>query len=271
MRRYVCVFFFLLACMLARGQEAYTDLVRQGMDALAVDSLSQAEASFRAAMSKEPTHHGNSELFRYLGRIKERQEKNSEALEMYTSGLNLSPNNVELRLDRAALYYRMGNQARAASDYSDVIDLQSTNMEALQMRAHIRASMHDYKGARADYETMLVAEPHNESALVGLVLVNDRSGRPREAMEQISALISVYPRRALFYAIRGGMEQRRKQYEQALADLTQAIELEPSCADYYVSRATLYLEMRKRRLARADTQMAVRLGADPREMAALLK
>ena len=90
-------------------------------------------------------------------------------------------------------------------------------------------------------------------------------------MEQINGLIAVYPRHAVLYAIRGGMEQQRKQYEQALADLSHAIELEPTNADFYVSRATLYLDMRKRKLARQDTQMAVKYGADPKEMAAVIK
>ena len=67
------------------------------------------------------------------------------------------------------------------------------------------------------------------------------------------------------------MEQQRKQYEQALRDLSRAIELEPTNADFYVSRATLYLDMKKRKLARQDTQMAIRYGADPKEMASLLK
>ena len=78
-------------------------------------------------------------------------------------------------------------------------------------------------------------------------------------------------RHAVLYAIRGGMEQHRRLYEQALADLTQAIEMEPENADFYVSRATLYLEMKKRKLARHDTQMAIKYGADPIEMASLLK
>ena len=237
-----------LPSMEEEERESYDSLVRQGMDALSADSLLQADSLFRQAMQQEPTHQGNHILFRYLGRIKERQGHNQEALDLYTSGLNLSPKDMELRLDRAALLYRMGNQARAASDYSDVLDLQPENMEALQMRAHIYAGMHDYKRARADYETILTIEPLDEKAYIGLILVNDRSGRPREAMEQINALIAVYPRHAVLYAIRGGMEQH-----------------------FYVSRATLYLEMKKRKLARHDTQMAIKYGADPIEMASLLK
>lgn len=249
----------------------YAELVKQGMDALATDSLDKAEACFRSALQAYPIHQANHILYRHLGKIKEKQEKQTEALEFYTSGLNLSPQNLELRLDRAALLYRMGDESRALSDYADVLERQPENIEALQMRAFIYAKKRDYKNARTDYETIIHLDPLNEKAYIGLILLNDRSGRPREAMEQINGLIAVYPRHAVLYAIRGGMEQQRKQYEQALADLSHAIELEPTNADFYVSRATLYLDMRKRKLARQDTQMAVKYGADPREMASLIK
>lgn len=253
------------------AQSSYTDFVRQGMDALAVDSLAKAEMLFNKALALEPTHQGSHLLFRYIGQIQERLGRNEDALATYTKGINQIPGNTNLLLDRSALYYHMGNEERALSGYSDVLELQPENTEALLMRAHIYAGKHDYKRARADYETILSIDPMNENAYIGLILVNDRSGRPREAMEQISSLIALFPNHAILYAIRGGMEQQRKQYELALPDLTRAIQLEPTNADYYVSRATLYLDMKKRKLARQDTQMAVKLGADPKEMASILK
>ena len=256
---------------LAKAQHTYEELSKLGFEALSKDSLSQAEGYFQEAMKGNPSHRSNYLLFRYLGQIQERQGRNHEALDSYTAGLSLQPKNAELMLDRAALHYRMGNEGRALNDYSDVIDLQPENMEALLVRAHIYSAMHDYKRARADYDAMIRIDPLNEKAYIGLILLNDCDGRPREAMEQMNGLIMVYPNHAMLYAIRGGIEQRRLQYEAALRDLNKAIEMEPENADFYVSRATLYLDMKKRKLARLDTQMAVKLGADPKEMASLLK
>ena len=257
--------------MYASAQTTYENLVREAFDALGQDSLARAETLLRQAMQDSPSHKSNYLLFRYLGQIGERQGRDQQALEYYTSGLNLNTQNVELRLDRAALLYRMGNESRALSDYNDVLDIEPENMEALQMRAHIYANQHDNKRARQDYETILRREPLNEQANIGLILLNDNDKRPNEAMEQINSLIAVYPQHAILYAIRGGMEQRRRQYELALRDLTRAIEMEPTNADFYVSRATLHIDMGRKKLARLDTQMAVKYGADPKEMASLLK
>ena len=131
--------FFSLPIMGAgeEGDSLYTTYVKLGLEALMKDSLTVAESHFREAMQLDPTHRSNYMLFRYIGRIQERQEMLKEALESYTAGLSLNPKSNEMRLDRAALYYRMGNNGRALNDYSDVLDEQPENMEARLMRAHI--------------------------------------------------------------------------------------------------------------------------------------
>lgn len=249
----------------------YEQWVRRGMTALQADSLAQAEDCFRQAMRLRPAAPGNYLLFRYIGQIQERQGKREEALQTYTLALGFKPKSAELLLDRAALHYRLGLEERALMDYNETLDVDYTNTEALFMRGHILAAKHDYKRARLDYEAVLSREPNHERALLGLALLNDRDNRPREAMEQMDRLVQLHPSRAIFYAVRGGMEQARKRYEAALHDLSTAIRLEPTNADYYVSRASLYMEMRKKKLARQDALLAVKFGADAKEMASLLK
>ena len=99
-------------------------------------------------------------------------------------------------------------------------------------------------------------------ARTALALLNDRDNRPREAMEQINALLELYPYRADLYLARGGMEQDRKQYETALHDMNRALELNPKNPDAYLSRASLYMAMKKKKLAKQDCQKAIALGAD---------
>lgn len=251
--------------------QSYTEMVRRGMDLLEKDSLLLAEDVFRQAMKTSPTNRSNGLLFRYIGQIQERTGRQKEALDSYTVGLNLAPTNAELMMDRATLNYRLGDYDRAVMDCTNALELNTQNVEALFLRAHIYSLQQAFKLGRQDYETLLKADPTNMDAQLGLILLNDKDNRPREAMEQINALVQLYPNRAVLYAVRGGMEHKRKLYELALHDLSQAIELEPRNPDYYVSRATLYLDMKKKKLARQDTQIAVSLGADAKEMASLLK
>ena len=57
------------------AQTHYQTLVKQGMDALAADSLMQAEQYFRQAMHEQPADRSNFLLFRYIGQIQEKQGK----------------------------------------------------------------------------------------------------------------------------------------------------------------------------------------------------
>ncbi len=248
---------------------SYDALVLRGINALGVDSLTEAEDCFRSAMKLRPSAGSNYLLFRYLGQIEERRGKDAEALECYRTALAMHPSSPELLLDRAALYYRRGEEERALMDYTSALELDPQNTEALLLRAYLYRRKREYSLSRHDYETLLSLDPANLNAMVGLILLNDESSRPREAMEQVNALIQLYPSHALLYAVRGGMEQRRKQYEPALHDLTTAIELDPTNVDYYVSRVSLYLDMGKKKLARQDARIAVTLGADPVEMASM--
>ncbi len=264
---------FTVFCSGVKGEDttSYQELIEQGIEALKCDSLQQAEDCFRSAMQLRPGSNVNYMLFRYIGQIQERQGKDKEAMQSYIMGLNLKPTCEELMLDRAALYYRMGQEDYAIMGYTDALELNANNTEALFMRAHLYRIKREYKRSRQDYETLLKLEPTNENAMLGLVLLNDENSRPNEAMDQINSLILLHPNHAMLYAVRGGMEQKRKQYELALHDLTVAIDMEPRNADFYVSRATLYLDMRKKKLAKQDAQTAVTLGADAKEMASLLR
>lgn len=284
--RFFCLFFCLLCSSLSHAQSdtlccsAQSSVQGQGLleqslrkifSLLQADSLQAARDSLNSALRLYPDASQSVFLYRYLAQLDEREGKMSQALEHYTMGIHRYPRATGLLLDRAALYYRLGNRARSVSDYSAVLDLDPDNQEALFMRAHLRYEERNYSGARSDYEVLLRLCPDHLRAHCGLVLVNDHSGRSVEAMTTMDALIQMHPHESMLYALRGGMYQRRRQYELALIDLSQAIALMPQNPDYYVSRATLYLEMGHRKQARQDVRQATKLGADAREMAGLMK
>lgn len=264
----------LFACLLLAGAwsasaQTYQDLVKQGLDAIARDSLTQAEECFRAALKKEPALKSNALLFNYLGQIQERTGRDGEALDSYNLGINLSPHTMGILLNRAALYMRTGQKEKALTDYSDVLDLNPDHRHALMMRAYIYTSQNLLKNARQDYEHLLRLDPSNEDALLGLVLLNDKDNRPKEAMDQINQLIQRNSRRADYYAVRAEMELNRKAYESAEEDYRKAIELEPENVTFYLNRAMFYIKTGRKKEARVDLKQASSLGADAGELADL--
>ena len=71
----------------------------------------------------------------------------------------------------------------------------------------------------------------------------------------------------VFQAIRAGMELSRMQYELAEADYAEAIRLAPTDPTYRLARARLYMQTKRKRLARAEAREAARLGASAEEVA----
>ncbi|MEE1221955.1 MAG: tetratricopeptide repeat protein [Bacteroidaceae bacterium] len=263
--------FYLKAQQTATPDSLYRWHVQHAMELLEVDSLAQAGDHLTEALRLVPSAPGNTLIYRYIAQIQERQGDGPLALQTLATAINREPANEQLLLDRAALNYRLGRNEHALQDYSAVLGLDDQNTEALFLRAHIYKEKRDYRSARTDYENLLRIQPKNMQAMVGLAMTNDADRRPVEAMEQMDVIVQLFPRDPLPWAIRGGMHQSRGQWEQALSDLTQAIELDPDNPDLYVSRATLFLAMNKRAKALQDARTAQRLGADAREMAGMFK
>jgi regulator of sirC expression with transglutaminase-like and TPR domain len=110
----------------------------------------------------------------------------------------------------------------------------------------------------------------HEDARLGLAILNSKDGRPKEAMEQLDALVHFYPNHAKHYLARCGLLEQRKDYEKAKKDISMALELEPENPECYLTRASLYLAMKKKKLAQQDCRTAIRLGASPEEVTSIL-
>ena len=89
-------------------------------------------------------------------------------------------------------------------------------------------------------------------------------------MEQLDALVLLYPYHARHYLARCGLYEQRKEYEKAKRDVEMAIELEPNNPECYLARASLYVAMKKKRLAQEDCKKAIALGANGEQVALLL-
>ena len=187
-----------------------------------------------------------------------------------TEILRLAPENGVYRTQRAKLYLLQNQDMNALSDLDAVIRSNPDNPEALFYRAYIYRKQRLYTKARQDYERLIIMQPRHRDARMGLVLVNDADGRPYEAMEQMDVLVRYWPDDPEVLVMRGGLYQKRREYEKALRDMNHAIELNGDIADFYISRALLYKDFKQMSRARDDIRRAVELGADRQECANLM-
>lgn len=264
--RIIILFLSLFIGSAAYAQKTYKELSEAALDYTAKDSLQKAEELFKEALKLEPTNPHNALLFSNLGTVQRRMGHNEDAIESYTYALNLSSKTVPILLNRASLHMEMGNQDRAYLDYCNVLDLNKNNDEALLYRAYIYMKRRDYKAAELDYKRLLQLQPESKNGRLGLATLYQKMKKYRESLDLISKLVTEYSNDAVMYIARADVERDMQHPDLALLDLDRAIELDASSIEAYLMRGEIYLEQKKKGLAKADFEKAVSLGVPQAEL-----
>lgn len=253
---------------MAAFSQTYQELCDRAVTCTELDSLPQAEAYIRQALKLEPANPHNALLFSNLGTIQRRRQQYEKALESYELALNIAPRAVPILLNRAAVYLELGRNNLAQADYSLALDLEKDNEEALLMRAYIYMQQRDYKMAKADYERLLKANPLNYNGRLGLATLEQKEGKHKEALGILNDMIAAKGENpqfsssqyAMLYVARAGVEKELRHADMALVDLEEAERLDSSQPEIYLMRGEIYLEQKKKELARRDFEKALSLG-----------
>lgn len=252
--------FLLMAAtqtLFAQQQNEWTD---KAYAYVAQDSLAQAETCFKKAIEASPASGQRAMLLANMGTIQRRRGKIKEAIESYSSALDHAPFAISVLMERAIAYMALGNDDKAYTDLCNVLDMNTSHIEALYYRAFIYTNRREYAAARTDYQRLLTIDPFHENALLGLALLDQREGRLQAAEQQLSQLTERYPDNAIYWQARANVLIEQGLYDMALLDLETAIVLQPTDAYIYVTRAELYLKMKRRATAKEDLDRATLLG-----------
>lgn len=183
-----------------------------------------------------------------------------DSLSVLNKQIAASSWDTDLHLRKAAVHLEHYQWQYAIDEYSLVLEHQVQNPAALFYRAYAATHLRHYEAARHDYETFLGLFPHHAEARMSLSYVLQQMGRQTEALDQLNTVVELQPDSAISYATRAALEQDLQQYDAALYDWQQAIQLEPQNADYVASRVDLLLRLRRNKEARRDLDAAVRRG-----------
>ena len=199
------------------------------------------------------------------------QQALRDSLSTLIHRIDREPNNVQLRLYKAAINMQLEQWEDARDEYTAVLRLDGGNLTALRFRGYAYERLGSHDMARADYERVLQSVPDHFEVLLGLALLNQKDRRFTLAMDQINRLVELYPNRALVYAARAGMEQERDMLELAEYDFGEAIRLDPTNADYLISRAEVRIAINHKKPALADLTQAMSLGIPRSQVEHLLE
>lgn len=183
-----------------------------------------------------------------------------DSLTAATEALAYHPDSVDLRLRKAGWNVRLEQWQYALDEYSYVLKQEPNNIAALFYRAYVNERLYRYRFARLDYEHLLRIVPGHFEGALGLALLNQKDKHYTEALDGINQLVNAYPKSAIAWAARAGMEEEQGMLELSEYDYTQAIELAPNNTDYLLSRADIRIRLGQLGKARQDLEALVKLG-----------
>ena len=264
-------FLTILFCVISRASLAQVSWTNRAYSYMEQDSLPQAEECFKQAIKSASTDEQRGMLLTNLGATQRRRGKIHEAIDSYTAALVYLPMNEAVLINRATAYMALGNDIKAYTDLCNILDKKADHTEALYYRAFIYTNRREYTSARTDYKRLLTIDPNHENGLLGLALLEQLEGRPQAAEQQLSQLINRYPDSAIYWQARANVLIEQALYDLALLDLETAITLQPTDANLYITRAELYLRLKRSTAAKKDLDTAVALGTPSMSLSELYK
>ncbi|HEV3025620.1 MAG TPA: protein kinase, partial [Pirellulales bacterium] len=173
---------------------------------------------------------------------------------------------------RLAALLAQGGKLIAAARYQDLeavaeaaLKIDSESPGALAMRATVRSLVHnDRAGALADVELSLKHNPETVQALVTRAAINGMTGSSDEAIADLTVAIRLDPRHPSATWMRGQAYLDKKEYRQALADSTQAIKLGHRPPDPFDVRSGALAFLGDYKNALADLDQAIEILPNPR-------
>ncbi|MBQ1797040.1 MAG: tetratricopeptide repeat protein, partial [Prevotella sp.] len=154
------------------------------------------------------------------------QQELRDSLSMINRLIEQHPNAYKLKLRKAALNIEFGEWEYALDEYNKVLEIVPDNPTALYYRGYVYQHLRRFADARRDYERLLLAEPQNEHALMGLILTNLEDNRITEAFDGANRMVELFPSSAQAYAVRAEVERHENMMSPALEDIRKAIEIE---------------------------------------------
>jgi tetratricopeptide (TPR) repeat protein len=158
-------------------------------------------------------------------------------------------------------------------EYNKVLEIVPDNPTALYYRGYVYQHLRRFADARRDYERLLLIDPQNEHALMGLILTNLEDNHITEAFDGANRMVEMFPSSAQAYAVRAEVERHENMISPALEDIRKAIEIEdvevqkkyPVTVDdditaYQLTAFELYMQQKDHKAARGCLDYLIKNG-----------
>jgi len=157
---------------------------------------------------------------------------------------------------RAVAYMQKGDNAKAIADLDEAINLLPDYADAYMLRSNLKMS-DDPSGALADLDKFVELRPTAGKGYYQRALLRFANQNPAGALTDLDASIANGYKEDHVYDLRGELRLENGDLNGSLADYNAAIRLNPANANYYLSRAGLYLRLDNKMSAIVDLDRVI--------------
>lgn len=169
---------------------------------------------------------------------------------------------------RGVARQNLGKDSLAISDYDHALRLLPENKGILYNLALALDATKQYERADSSYAALLKSHPNFDGAYLGRARMNLARKDTLSAISDIDKALSINKNAVNGYLLRADIAiNRNKDYKQALADMDEAIKLQPKVPGYFINRAFLRYRLDDYFGAMSDYDYALQL--DPTNFVAV--
>ena len=181
-----------------------------------------------------------------------------EALDDYDESLRLKPDDPYVHVGRGHVFEALGEFEQALKAYTDGIAADPNNRYAISNRAGLQSRLGNTEKAIADY-TLEIKIERSADAYYGRGLNYLRRGDFNLAVEDYTQAIELDPNYHRAYFGRGSAHTGLGNYKESIEDYTLAISLRSDYTEAYINRGNVYRSLERFDEAFADYQRALEL------------
>jgi tetratricopeptide (TPR) repeat protein len=266
----------------------YLAKVYNGKDSLQL-AIVNFDLAIKYAAKTEPKRIAS--LWKNKGVIYVRAEINEKALACFEAALKLNPQDISVLVARSDLFFRMDRLKEAKQDCETALKLDDLNFDAIAQYVYVLYQLKEYEPALKMANLMIKLKPGLDLPLSIRSKVYERQGQIPSAIDdtyeairiedsrsnqdqlinlasydfelalnKADLLVQEFPRKDLMYDLRSRIYQNHSQYEEAVSDVTQAMQLvREDQESYYLSRrGYLYDAWGFRELSRNDYSESIK-------------
>lgn len=236
-------------------------LNNRGFLELSRQKFAEALADFDAAISLDP-YYANA--FNNRGLLHIAQGQHRQAVLDLNQAIQAKPDYVDAYNNRGFALMQLGKWDRALADFNQALKRDPKYVNAIANRGLVKLNLGDAAGAILDFTDAMLIDPENPKFYVhrreaylltgSLDKAQQDSDKIRylQELQAFTQAITSNPKNPQAYVARANRIEQQGDPERALADLTQAVELEPDNVKVRLLRAALAVKLENYSLASED-------------------